>query len=83
MEHPTPIEPGKVYEYSINLWETSNVFKAGHRIRLEVSSSDFPRYARNLNTGNRSGMSAEILKARQTIHHSKRYPSRLVLPVIP
>ncbi len=83
LEHPTPIEPGKIYEYAISLWATSNVFKAGHRIRVEVSSSDFPRYARNLNTGNRSGMSAEMLKARQTIHHSKQYPSRLVLPVIP
>lgn len=83
LEHPAPIEPGKIYEYTVSLWETSNVFKPGHRIRLEVSSSDFPRYARNLNTGNRSGMSAEMLKARQTIHHSKRYPSRLVLPVIP
>ena len=83
LEHPAPIEPGKVYEYTVSLWETSNVFKAGHRIRLEVSSSDYPRYARNLNTGNRPGLSAEMVKARQTIYHNERYPSRLVLPVIP
>ncbi len=51
LENPTPIEPGKIYEYTISLWETSNVFKAGNRIRLEVTSSNFPRYARNQNTG--------------------------------
>ena len=45
------VEPGKVYEYDIDLWATSNVFKAGHRIRLYVSSSNFPRFSRNLNTG--------------------------------
>ena len=83
LEHPAPIEPGKVYEYTVSLWETSNVFKAGHRLRLEVSSSDFPRYARNLNTGKPSGLSAEIKRASQTIYHNERYPSRLVLPVIP
>ena len=83
LELPAPIEPGTVYEYTVSLWETSNVFKAGHRLRLEVSSSDFPRYARNLNTGDRAGMSAVMVKASQTIHHNERYPSRLVLPVIP
>ena len=83
LENPSLIAPGKIYEYRISLWETSTVFKAGHRIRLEVSSSNFPRYARNLNTGNRLGTSAETKIAEQTIHHGVRYPSALVLPVIP
>ena len=83
LEHPTLIEPGKVYKYDISLWETSNVFKAGHRIRIDISSSNFPRYARNQNTGNPFGMSAEIKIAHQTIYHSAQFPSHLVLPVIP
>jgi putative CocE/NonD family hydrolase len=83
LEHPTPIEPGKVYPLSISLWETSMVFKAGHRIRLEVSSSNFPRYARNQNTGLPLGTSAEMRKAQQRIYHDADHPSRLILPVIP
>ena len=83
LEKPTPIEPGKVYQYTISLWETSMVFRAGHRIRLEVSSSNFPRYARNLNTGRPLGTSAEMKKARQVIYHDAEHPSHLVLPVIP
>jgi putative CocE/NonD family hydrolase len=83
LEHPAPIEPGRVYPFSISLWETSMVFKAGHRIRLEVSSSNFPRYARNQNTGLPLGSSAEMRKARQTVYHDRERPSRLILPVIP
>jgi uncharacterized protein len=83
LENPTPIEPGKVYEYSISLWETSQLFKAGHRIRLEVSSSNFPRFARNQNTGLPFGTSDKIVKAEQTIYHDADRPSRLILPVIP
>jgi putative CocE/NonD family hydrolase len=83
LENPTPIEPGKVYELTISLWETSNLFKAGHRIRLEVSSSNFPRYARNQNTGLPFGTSAEIKKAEQTIYHDAARPSHLILPIIP
>ena len=83
LEHPTPIEPGKVYPLSISLWATSMVFKAGHRIRLEVSSSNFPRYARNQNTGLPLGTSAKMETARQTVYHDAKYPSHLILPVIP
>jgi uncharacterized protein len=83
LEHPTPIEPGRVYEYTISLWETSRLFKAGHRIRVEVSSSNFPRYARNQNTGEPFGTSAETKIAEQTIHHDAERPSRLILPIIP
>ncbi|MFC1534712.1 CocE/NonD family hydrolase [Thermodesulfobacteriota bacterium] len=77
------IKPKKVYEYSINLGATSNVFKAGHRIRVEISSSSFPKWDRNLNTGNPVGQDAEMKVAVQTIFHDRKYPSHIVLPVIP
>jgi putative CocE/NonD family hydrolase len=80
---PTLIAPEKVYEYTIDLWATSHVFKAGHRLRLEVSSSNFPRYDRNPNTGHEFGVDDELRAAQQTIFHNQRYPSHLVLPVIP
>jgi putative CocE/NonD family hydrolase len=82
-ERPTLIEPGQVYEYSISLWETSNLFREGHRIRLEVSSSNFPRFDRNLNTGEDSGFDDRPESAQQTIWHEQQRPSHLVLPVIP
>jgi putative CocE/NonD family hydrolase len=78
-----PIEPGKIYEYSIDLWATSNLFKAGHRIRLYVSSSNFPRFDRNLNTGKPIAGSVNMIKAQQRIYHDPQHPSALVLPVIP
>jgi putative CocE/NonD family hydrolase len=83
LSHPTFITPEKVYEYTIDLWATSHVFKAGHRLRLEVSSSNFPRYDRNPNTGHDFGVDAELRTAQQTIFHDSRYPSHLILPVIP
>ena len=83
LEQPTPIEPGKVYELRIDLWETSNLFKRGHRIGLEVSSSNFPRFSRNLNTGAAPGLSAEVRVANQTVYHDTQRPSHVTLPVIP
>ena len=83
MEHPTPIEPGQVYEFSIDLWETSNLFKRGHRIGLEISSSNFPRFARNLNTGAAPGLSTDMKVANQTVYHDAQRPSHVTLPVIP
>ena len=80
---PSPITPGEVYVYTIDLWATSHVFKAGHRFRLEVSSSNFPRYDRNPNTGHDFGVDSALQTAQQTIFHDSRYPSHLVLPVIP
>ena len=80
---PALITPEKVYEYTVDLWATSHVFKAGHRLRLEVSSSNFPRYDRNPNTGHEFGVDDELRTAQQTIFHDQRYPSHLVLPVIP
>jgi putative CocE/NonD family hydrolase len=82
-EMPSLIEPDQVYEYAIDLAATSNVFKAGHRIRLEISSSNFPKYDRNPNTGHDIGVDAETRVARQLIFHDDVRPSRLILPVIP
>ncbi|MGH9344120.1 MAG: CocE/NonD family hydrolase, partial [Terriglobia bacterium] len=83
MSAPTPIVPGKIYHYTIDLWATSNVFLKGHRIRLEVSSSNFPRFARNLNTGKNAASSAKYVKATNTVYHDAAHPSALVLSVIP
>jgi hypothetical protein len=78
----TPIVPGKVYEYKIDLWSTSNVFLKAHRIRLEVSSSNFPRFDRNLNTGKDAATDATMVKATNTIYHDAAHPSALILPVV-
>jgi uncharacterized protein len=78
---PGLIEPGRPYEYAIDLWATSNVFKAGHRIGLHVTSSCFPRWDRNPNTGHGFGADAEMRVARQLILHDREHPSRVVMPV--
>ncbi|MEW5980506.1 MAG: CocE/NonD family hydrolase [Acidobacteriota bacterium] len=77
------ISPGKVYEYTIYLWSLSNVFKKGHRIQVEISSSNFPMFDRNPNTGHKIGEDAQLQKATQTIYHSDLYPSHVILPVVP
>ena len=82
-EAPSLIEPGRAYEYEIYLWSTSNVFKAGHRIRLDVTSSGFPRWDRNPNTGHDFGVDIELAVAHQTILHDRDHPSYIVLPVVP
>jgi len=83
MSTPSPIVPGQVYEYKIDLWSTSNVFLKGHKIRLEVSSSNFPRFDRNLNTGKDASTSSTMVKATNTILHDGAHPSALILPVVP
>ena len=83
MERAKLIESGSVVEYELDLWVTSNVFLEGHRIRLEVSSSNFPRYDRNPNSGLPFGTDVELLPAHQTIYHDAAHPSHLMLPVIP
>jgi putative CocE/NonD family hydrolase len=80
---PKLMEPGRPYPFTIDLWATSNVFQRGHRIRLEISSSNFPRFDRNLNTGEQFGEGAKGLPAHQTVFHQADKPSSLVLPVIP
>lgn len=76
------LEPGEVYEFTIDLWNTSQVFEAGHRIRLEVSSSAFPKFDRNLNTGEDIGTGVRMAIAENRLWHDAGHPSRLVLPVI-
>ncbi len=83
LRRETLLTPGEIYEFTIDLWATSNVFLQGHRIRVEVSSSNFPKYDRNPNTGNKFGEDKQLVAAHQTIYHDPAHPSRLVLPVIP
>jgi len=73
---------GEVYELTIGPMSTSNFFEAGHRIRIEVSSSNFPRFTRNLNTGGRNYDEKEGVVAHNTIHHGAGCPSRIRLPVV-
>jgi hypothetical protein len=80
---PSFIRPGEPYEYLIELGNTANVFQRGHRIRLEISSSNFPHYVRNQNTRSAVGMDTRIEVAHQTILHDARHPSVLELPVVP
>ena len=77
------ITPGDIVKYEIDLWATSNVFLAGHSIRIEISSSNFPRFDRNMNTGAPIGQDSEPIAALQTVHHSRDYPSHITLPLVP
>jgi putative CocE/NonD family hydrolase len=76
------MEPGKVYKVTLGPMVTSNYFEAGHRIRIEVSSSNFPRFDRNLNTGGRNYDESRGVVARNAVHHSKQYPSEIKLTVV-
>src|SRR5438094_954373 len=80
---PAPLVPGEVARFTVDLWATSHVFLPGHRIRLEIASSNFPRFDRNLNTGEDQATGTHRQSARQTVFHDERYPSHVVLPVIP
>jgi putative CocE/NonD family hydrolase len=82
-ERAEPVEPGRIETYSIDLWATSNVFKAGHSLRLYVSSSNFPRFDRNLNTGDAVATGERMVTAHQTVYHDAARPSALILPVVP
>ena len=80
---PKLMVAGKVYEFKIDLWATANVFKAGHRVRLEISSSNFPRFDRNPNTGHELFTDAEMRPALQSVMHERSFASYLSLPVMP
>jgi putative CocE/NonD family hydrolase len=75
------VEPGAIVEYEIDLTATSNVFGVGHCVRLEISSSNFPQFDRNPNTGEPPGVATQLRVARQEVHHAAAHPSRLVLAV--
>lgn len=81
-EKPSLMNPGQIYKFTIDLWSTSNVFLKGHVLRLEVSSSNFPRFDRNLNTGEAPGAAEHYAPATNTIYHDPEHPSALVLPVV-
>ena len=81
-EKPEFLDPGETYKLTLDLWSTSNIFKAGHKLRLEVSSSNFPRFDRNLNTGEPQANSTRMVKAANTIYHDREHPSALIVPVI-
>ena len=82
-EEPTLLVPGEICKYSIELWSTSNRFLKNHRIRVEVSSSNFPQFDRNPNTGHPFGLDSDLQIANQTIYHDAEHPSYILLPIVP
>jgi putative CocE/NonD family hydrolase len=76
------MRPGEVYRARLDLHATSNYFGPGHRIRLDVSSSNFPRWDRNLNTGGNNYDESDFIVAENSVHHSAQYPSYIVLPIV-
>ncbi|MGX9789715.1 CocE/NonD family hydrolase [Mycobacterium sp. MMS18-G62] len=83
LSNPTPIVSGRPYDYQIQIWPTSYEFRAGDRIRVEISSSDYPQFAPNPNTGAPFGENSAVQTATQTILHDGQHPSAITLPVIP
>ena len=82
MRAPTLLEPGKVYEYDLDMWQTGIRFAKGHRIRVEVASASFPFFSRNLNTGGHNELETDFVAAEQTIYHDAERPSHVLLPVV-
>jgi putative CocE/NonD family hydrolase len=80
---PSLVQPNTVYEYKLELGNTGTIFRAGHRIRVEISSSSFPHYARNLNTGLSNNFTSRFVVASQTVVHDVAHPSSIELPVAP
>lgn len=83
LEHEDLMKPGEIYEFTIRLYPSSNVFKAGHRIRLDISSSNFPRFDVNPNTGEPLNDNRRTVSATNTIYHDRAHLSHVILPVIP
>jgi putative CocE/NonD family hydrolase len=83
VSEPSLMTPGQVHEITVDLGPTANVFLPGHRVRLDITSSNFPRIDRNMNTGGPIGFETEWRVARNTVHHGAAHASRLSLPVIP
>jgi len=75
--------PGTIYPFTIKLYPTSNVFKKGHRIRVDISSSNFPRFDVNPNTGEPLNDNRRWITAVNTIYHDREHPSGIVLPLVP
>ncbi|MBP1768636.1 MAG: Hydrolase CocE/NonD family protein, partial [Candidatus Aminicenantes bacterium] len=83
MKNPELLEPDRVYEYTLDLWQTGITIPAEDSLRVEVASASFPLFSRNLNTGGHNEKETRFVKADQTIFHDQKYPSHLLLPVIP
>jgi putative CocE/NonD family hydrolase len=81
-DKPAFLSPGQTYKFTLDLWSTSNLFRKGHRLRLEISSSNFPRFDRNLNTGEDAASAQKSVPATNTIFHDAKHPSALILPVV-
>jgi putative CocE/NonD family hydrolase len=82
LEKPELARPGEICKLTIDAGVTGNVFQKGHRIRMEISSSNFPRFDRNPNTGGAVADATELRKATQTVYHDARRPSYVLLPVL-
>jgi hypothetical protein len=80
---PELLKPSRVYEYKLDLWQTGITIPAGHRLRVEVASASFPLFSRNLNTGGHNETETKYVAAKQTVYHNQKYPSHVLLPVIP
>lgn len=83
MEKPSLIEPGKVYAFHLDLWNTCQTFKKDHRIRLQIASTAFPKYDRNPQTGEALGKTTRLESAQQKIFHDRERPSHVSLPIVP
>jgi putative CocE/NonD family hydrolase len=83
LDKPSLLTPGQAYRYSVDMVGTAIVFQPGHRIRVDITSSNFPQFDRNLNTGDPLGKGTQPRVAQQTIHHSASRPSAIVLPIVP
>jgi hypothetical protein len=83
MKEPKALNPGEIYAYPIDLWQTAITIPAGRRLRVEVTSAAFPRFSRNLNTGGHNETETRYISAQQTVYHDAQHPSYILLPVIP
>jgi putative CocE/NonD family hydrolase len=81
-ERPSPLEPGRPYRLQIDCWSSSNLFRRGHRIRVEIASSNFPQFDRHPNTDRPFGTDADFVRATQTVYHDAQHPSHIVLPIV-
>ncbi len=79
---PEMMKPGEIYEFHLDLWQTGITITKGNKLRLEVASAAFPKFSRNLNTGEHNETETRFVKASQTIYHTSEYPSHVLLPVI-
>ena len=80
VKKPELLTPGKIYEYTLDLWHTGMTIPAGHRLRIEVASARFPMFSRNLNTGGHNETETKFVAANQAIYHDQDHPSHVLLP---